>query len=156
MNVIQIMQWLMFLTPVATLVLIGDKTLRRFLPVALFVTVVNTLIYQAAYHYNWWREPGLFEWDKVANIPWVYSAYLVATLWIFKLTYGKFTIYLITNLILDGVYIYLWYPIQQKLGLASGEMSPDITYLIMIGVALLIYGFQIWYEKDLQSNKDAN
>ncbi|WP_223292325.1 hypothetical protein [Salipaludibacillus neizhouensis] len=153
---IQIMQWLMFLTPVATLVLIGDKTLRRFLPVALFVTVVNTLIYQAAYHYNWWREPGLFEWDKVANIPWVYSAYLVATLWIFKLTYGKFTIYLITNLILDGVYIYLWYPIQQKLGLASGEMSPDITYLIMIGVALLIYGFQIWYEKDLQSNKDAN
>ncbi|MGJ9382067.1 hypothetical protein [Salipaludibacillus sp. CF4.18] len=152
----QVILWLMFLVPIASLLLIGDKTLRRFLPVALFVTVINTLIYQAAYHYNWWREPGLFDWDKVANIPWVYSAYLVATLWIFKLTYGKFTIYLITNLILDGVYIYLWYPIQQKLGLASGEMSPDITYLIMIGVALLIYGFQIWYEKDLQSNKDAN
>ncbi|RKL65292.1 hypothetical protein CR203_21505 [Salipaludibacillus neizhouensis] len=146
----------MFLVPIASLLLIGDKTLRRFLPVALFVTVVNTLIYQAAYHYNWWREPGLFDWDKVANIPWVYSAYLVATLWIFKLTYGKFTVYLITNLILDGVYIYLWYPIQQKLGLATSEMSPDITYLIMIGVALLIYGFQIWYEKDLHSYKDNN
>ncbi|WP_223292253.1 hypothetical protein [Salipaludibacillus neizhouensis] len=152
----QIILWLMFLVPIASLLLIGDKTLRRFLPVALFVTVVNTLIYQAAYHYNWWREPGLFDWDKVANIPWVYSAYLVATLWIFKLTYGKFTVYLITNLILDGVYIYLWYPIQQKLGLATSEMSPDITYLIMIGVALLIYGFQIWYEKDLHSYKDNN
>lgn len=146
----------MFLIPIASPFLIGDKTLRRFLPVALFVTVINTLMYQAAYHYNWWRETGLFEWDKVANIPWVYSAYLVATLWIFKYTYGKFIVYLITNLILDGVYIYLWYPIQQKLELASGEMSPPVSYIIMIGVALLIYGFQIWYEKDLQSFKETN
>ncbi|SET00967.1 hypothetical protein SAMN05660297_01184 [Natronincola peptidivorans] len=152
----QIIQWLIFLAPIASLVLIGNKTLKRFLPVALFVTVVVTLIYQAAYHYNWWREPGLFEWDKVANIPWVYSAYLVATIWIFKFTYGKFFVYLITNLILDGVYIYLWYPIQQNLGLASGEMSPHITYLMMIGVALLIYVFQIWYEKNLQSNQDTS
>lgn len=152
----QIILWLMFLLPIASLVLIGDKTLRRFLPVALFVTVVNTLFYQAAYHYNWWRESGLFEWDKVANVAWVYSAYLVATIWIFKFTYGKFIVYLITNLILDGVYIYLWYPIQQKLGMASGELSPHITYLMMIGVALLIYVFQIWYEKDLLRNKDNN
>ncbi|WP_112181532.1 MULTISPECIES: hypothetical protein [Paraliobacillus] len=150
----QIILWLMFLLPIASLVLIGDKTLRRFLPVGLFVTVVNTLTYQAAYHYNWWRESGLFEWDKVANIPWVYSAYLVATIWIFKFTYGKFIAYLITNLILDGAYIYLWYPFQQKLGMASGELSPHITYLMMIGVSLLIYVFQIWYEKGLLSNKD--
>ncbi len=122
----------------------------------MFVTVVNTLIYQAAYHYNWWREPGLFDWDKVANIPWVYSAYLIATIWIFKFTYGKFIVYLITNLILDGVYIYLWYPIQRKLELASGELSPHITYLMMIGVALLIYVFQIWYDKDSQSDKETN
>ncbi|MFC4321986.1 hypothetical protein [Litchfieldia salsa] len=153
----QIIQWLMFLLPLASLVLIGDKSLRRFLPVALFVTVINTLFYQAAYHYNWWREPGLFEWDKVANIPWVYSAYLVATIWIFKFTYGKFIVYLITNLILDGAYIYLWYPFQQKLGLASeGEISPHINYLIMIGVALLIYIFQIWYEKGLHMNKESD
>ncbi|WP_088103102.1 hypothetical protein [Halalkalibacter urbisdiaboli] len=152
----QVIQWLLFLIPIASLVLIGNKTLRRFLPVALFVTVVNTLIYQAAYHYNWWREPGLFDWDKVANIPWVYSAYLIATIWIFKFTYGKFIVYLITNLILDGVYIYLWYPIQRKLELASGELSPHITYLMMIGVALLIYVFQIWYDKDSQSDKETN
>ncbi|WP_331460448.1 hypothetical protein [Gracilibacillus suaedae] len=152
----QIILWGMFLIPIASLVLVGDKTFKRFLPVALFVTVINTLIYQAAYHYNWWREPGLFAWDKVANIPWVYSAYLVATIWIFKFTYGKFIAYIITILILDGAYIYLWYPIQQKLGLATGEMSPHITYLTMIGVALLIYLFQIWYEEGKQSNKGIN
>ncbi|MFJ5763659.1 hypothetical protein ACIQAA_32140 [Neobacillus sp. NPDC093182] len=91
---------------------------------------------------------ALFRWDKMANIPWVYSGYLVATIWIFKLTYGRYIIYLITNLLLDGAYIYLWYPIQRRLGMASGEMSPHITFAIMIGVAVIIYLFQVWYEKD--------
>ncbi|TYS48272.1 hypothetical protein FZC83_21465 [Rossellomorea marisflavi] len=133
-----------------------EKVLKRFLPVALFVTLVNTLFYQAAYHYNWWRELGLFDWDKVANIPWVYSAYLIATIWIFKFTYGKFKIYLLTNLILDGVYVYLWYPILQKLGLAFSEMSSHISYLLMIGVAVLIYLFQIWFEKDIQESTNQS
>jgi hypothetical protein len=50
--------------------------------------------------------------------------------------------------VLDGAYIYLWYPIQRKLGMASGEMSSHTTFAIMIGVAVVIYLFQVWYEKD--------
>jgi hypothetical protein len=119
------------------------------MPVALFVTVINTLFYQAAYHYNWWRESGLFGWDYVANVPWVYSAYLIATIWIFKYTYGKFLRYLLVNLILDGGYIFLWYPIQTKLGMASGWLPNYITYLIMISVSLLIYVYQMWQEGDI-------
>ncbi|WP_227521972.1 hypothetical protein [Bacillus solitudinis] len=143
----EIIMRLLFLIPWFSLLFIGQSSLKRFLPVALFVTVINTLVYQAAYHYNWWREADLFGWDKVANVPWVYSAYLVATIWIFKWTYGRFKLYLIVNLVLDGAYIYLWYPIQEKLGMASGEMSPHTTYGIMIAVALLIYLFQVWLEK---------
>ncbi|MCM2603344.1 hypothetical protein [Rossellomorea marisflavi] len=150
----QILQWLLFLMPLASLLLIKEKVFKRFLPVALFVTIINTLFYQAAYHYNWWRELGLFDWDKIANIPWVYSAYLIATIWIFKFTYGRFKIYLLTNLILDGVYIYIWYPILQKLGLAISELSPHISYLLMVGVAILIYLFQMWFEKGERSTKN--
>lgn len=140
--------WGLFIASWFSLLFIGKIHLKRYLPVALFVTVINTIIYQAAYHYNWWREMPLFEWDEMANIPWVYSGYLVATIWIFKLTYGRFIIYMITNLLLDGAYIYLWYPVQRKLGMASGEMSPHTTFAIMIGVAVIIYLFQVWYEKD--------
>jgi MFS superfamily sulfate permease-like transporter len=147
----QIILWGLFIGSWFTLFFIGKKHLKRFLPVALFVTVINTIIYQAAYHYNWWREMALFEWDKFANIPWVYSSYLVATIWIFRFTYGRFIIYMITNLLLDGGYIYVWYPIQQKLGMASGEMSPHTTLAIMTGVSVIIYLFQVWYEKDLES-----
>ena len=145
----EVILWSLFIIPLLSLIFIGHSHLRKYMPVALFVTVVNTIIYQVAYHYNWWREMGLFEWDKVANVPWVYSAYLVATIWIFKFTYRKFWRYLIVNLILDGSYIYIWYPIQRKLGMAEGWLPAFTTYLIMIAVSLLIYLYQMWQEDEL-------
>ena len=142
----QIILWSLFIVPWLSLLFIDRSSLRRFMPVALFATVIDTLIYQAAYHYNWWRETGLFGWDNIANVPWVYSAYLVATIWIFRFTYGRFLRYLLVNLILDGLYIYGWYPIQQKLEMASGWLPAFTSYLMMIAVALLIYLFQMWQE----------
>ncbi|MDF2593484.1 MAG: hypothetical protein K0S75_2950 [Clostridia bacterium] len=145
----KIILWSFLIIPLLSLFFLGRSYIRRYMPVALFVTVINTLFYQAAYHYNWWRESGLFGWDYVANVPWVYSAYLIATIWIFKYTYGKFLRYLLVNLILDGGYIFLWYPIQTKLGMASGWLPNYITYLIMISVSLLIYVYQMWQEGDI-------
>lgn len=142
----QLILWSVLVIPLLSLFFVGQSHLRRYMPVALFATIVVTLIYQAAYHYNWWRESGLFGWDYVANVPWVYSAYLVATLWIFRFTYGNFLRYFIVNLILDGLYIYAWYPIQQKLGMASGWMPGYAQYLMMTVVALLIYFYQKWQE----------
>lgn len=142
----QIILWSILVIPLLSLLFVGQSNLRRYLPVALFATLVNTLIYQAAYHYNWWRETGLFGWDYIANVPWVYSAYWVATIWIFRFTYGNFLRYFIVNLVLDGLYIYAWYPIQQKLGMASGWMPGYAQYLMMTAVALLIYLYQKWQE----------
>lgn len=141
-----IILWSLLIIPILSLFFLGRSNIRRYMPVALFVTVVNTMIYQAAYHYNWWRESGLFGWDYVANVPWVYSAYWIATIWIFKYTFGRFWRYLIVNLILDGGYIFVWYPIQIRLGMASGWLPNYITYLMMISVSLLIYVYQMWQE----------
>lgn len=142
----QIILWSVLVIPLLSLFFVGQSYLRRYMPVALFATVVNTLIYQAAYHYNWWRESGLFGWDFVANVPWAYSAYLVATIWVFRFTYGHFLRYFIVNLVLDGLYIYAWYPIQQKLGMASGWMPGFAQYLMMTAVAFLLYLYQKWQE----------
>ncbi|MCX8132211.1 MAG: hypothetical protein N3I35_19215 [Clostridia bacterium] len=152
----QIILWSLLIVPWFTLIFIGQTNLRRFMPVALFVTVINTLIYQAAYYYNWWRESGLFGWDKVANVPWVFSAYLVITIWIFRFTYGRFWLYLATNLILDALYIWGWYPIQRRLGMATGWLSAFTTYLIMTGVAILIYLYQKWQEGELFNKKHGD
>lgn len=145
---VQLIQWSLFALPLLSLFFIGKENLKRYMPVALFVTVINTLFYQAAYHFNWWREKGIFSWDQMIPVHWIYCAYLAATLWIFRFTYGRFWLYLLVNLLLDGGYTYLWYPIQQQLGLAATDitMSPLTTYALMTGVAIVIYGYQIWQE----------
>jgi len=145
----QIILWSLLVVPWLSLIFLERSLIRRYMPVALFVTVINTLVYQAAYYYNWWRESGLFGWDKVANVPWVYSAYLVATIWIFRYTYGRFWLYLIVNLIIDGGYVFGWYPIQIKLGMASGWLPNYTTYLMMTAVSLIIYVYQMWQEGDI-------
>lgn len=145
----QAILWSFLIIPWLSLIFLDRRSIRRYMPVALFVTVVNTLIYQAAHHYNWWREAGLFKWDYIANVPWVYSAYLVTTIWVFRFTYGRFWRYLIVNLVVDGAYIYGWYPIQTKLGMASGWLPPFPTYMMMTAVAILIYGYQMWQEGDI-------
>lgn len=143
-----LIQWGLLVLPWFSLFFIGSRNLLRYVPVALFVTVINTIMYQAAYHYNWWREAGVFEWDDLIPVSWVYSAYLVATIWIFRLTYGRFWLYLLVNLVLDGLYIYVWYPVQQRLGLAASDisLSPTATYAMMTGIALLIYLYQMWQD----------
>jgi hypothetical protein len=145
----QIIPWSLFIFPLLSLIFLERSVIRRFMPVALFVTVINTLFYQAAYHYNWWKEPGIFGWDNVANVQWVYSAYLVATIWIFKFTYGRFWRYLIVNIVLDGIYIFVWYPVQTNLGMASGTMPGYMQYIIMIFLSLLIYVYQMWQEGEI-------
>ncbi|WP_193571459.1 hypothetical protein [Paenibacillus psychroresistens] len=149
----EIIQWSLLILPWLSLFFIGSENLRRFMSVGLFVTVINTLLYQAAYYYKWWREPGLFGWDNVIPVPWIYSAYFIATLWIFRYTYKRFWLYILVNLLLDGGYMFLWYPVQQKLGLASSQttLAPLPTYALMISVALIIYLFQMWQDNGFKS-----
>jgi hypothetical protein len=143
-----LVKWALFLVPLLTLFFIGKGHLKRYLPVALLVTVINTLFYQAGYYYAWWRESGIFEWDQMIPVQWIYTAYPAATLWLFRFTYGRFWLYILVNAILDGAYVYLWYPVQQKMGMAITETTlPNwVVYLLMVGTAILIYGYQKWQE----------
>jgi hypothetical protein len=144
----QVIQWGLLILPWLSLIFIGKRNLLKYMPVALLVTVINSILYQAAYYYNWWRESGLFGWDNAIPIHWIYSAYLVATIWIFRFTYGRFWLYLLVNLALDAAYMWGWGPIEEKLGLASSEsvLPSYASYAIMIGISLVIYLYQMWQD----------
>jgi hypothetical protein len=114
--------------------------------VALFVTVLNTILYSIAWEYNWWRyEHSLFSWDRVTPVPIIYSAYWVITIWIFYFTFRRFWLYLIVNVIADslfGVVLKLW----KEVGIFNGDLPIMIRVLILISFSLIIYMYQIWYE----------
>lgn len=121
------------------------------MPAALFLTIIHTILYQAAWEYNWWKEEGLFHWDKIANIPWVYVGYPILTIWILSFTFGKFWIYLLVNLILDIFYAFVWFPIEEKLGIASGEITPFYDLLLILSLSIVTYIYQMWQENKWRS-----
>lgn len=153
----QIILWSLLILPWLSLFFLNMYTVRRYMPVALFMTVIHTLAYQAAHHYGWWKETGssLFGWDKIIPVPWVYGAYLVIVIWVFHFTFGKFWKYLIVNILLDGVFMYIVYPVWQRLGLVSGESTlPTIAIVaMMVGFALIIYLFQLWQDGASKKSK---
>lgn len=153
----QIILWSLLILPWLSLLFLNMYTVRRYMPVALFMTVIHTLAYQAAHHYGWWKETGssLFGWDKIIPVPWVYGAYLVIVIWVFHFTFGEFWKYLIVNILLDGVFMYIVYPVWQRLGLVSGESTlPTIAIVaMMVGFALIIYLFQMWQDGASKKSK---
>ncbi|MBP1971071.1 hypothetical protein J2Z83_003208 [Virgibacillus natechei] len=145
---INVFAWLIFIIPLVSLFFLGQTIIRRYISVALFVTVINTILYSIAWEYNWWRyEESLFNWDQVTPVPIIFSAYWVITIWIFRFTFRKFWVYLIVNIIancLFGLVLELW----RKAEIYSGNMSNVTVVLIFISLSIIIYIFQVWYERN--------
>lgn len=153
--------WALFILPWASLIFLKKETVKRYMPVALFMTVIHSLAYQAAFYYNWWNESqsSLFGWDTVIPVPWVYSPYLVVVIWVFRFTYGRFWLYMTVNILLDGFFMYAVYPIFQRFGFVSGESTLPtwVTLSIMTGFSVALYLYQMWQDDVLKPyHNDTN
>lgn len=141
--------WSFFIIPWISLLFLDRTTIRRYMPVALFATVINTLLYQVAWTYDWWKyKETLFPWDKVAQVHTVYGVFLVGTIWIFALTFRKFWVYFIANLLVDSVYAFGFRALWKKLGIttAGGNLPPYGSLLIMTAIGITLYLYQMWQE----------
>ena len=72
----------------------------------------------------------------------ILGPYFVATLWIFKLTYGNISQYLIKNIVLDSISSYPFAEIWEKIGVFKlKKLSHTMWYFICVSFAIIIYGF---------------
>ena len=146
---INVFLWSVFIIPLVSLFFLGRSVIKRYISVALLVTVMNTILYEMAWEYNWWRyKETLFSWDKVTPASIVFSAYWVITIWIFKFTFRKFWTYIIVNVIADSLFIFILAAWMKRVGIYSGNMSGITMVLIFTIFSLVIYIYQMWYEKD--------
>jgi hypothetical protein len=156
---VKLILWSFFLLPWISLIFLHklDKdAIRRYMPVALLATVINTIFYQVAWTYDWWKyKETLFAWDKVAQIHTVYGVFLVGTIWIFHFTFGKFLLYFIINLIVDCIYSFGFRALWKKLKIttAGGILSPFEGIIIMTFIAIILYGYHKWQEGSIDTDR---
>ncbi|MBT2686626.1 hypothetical protein J7I93_00350 [Bacillus sp. ISL-47] len=145
---IKLVVWSIFIIPWVSLFFLNQSVLRRYMPVALLATVLNTIVAQLAWTYNWWEfKETLFSWDKIAPLFTVYSIFLAGTIWIFYFTFRKFWLYFIVNIIVDLFYGFVFTKFLNSLHIReNGSFSPMANLLAMTILAVLLYIYQLWQE----------
>ena len=143
----QLILWASVVLAWSSTLLLSKEDIKRYIPVALFCSLVFIFIFETGISLHWWAviEPSY----PLVNVPaFVFGPYLIAPIWIFKYTYRRFWLYLATNLVLDYLLIFFLIDWFIQRGVWVAYISYLQILLITTAVAVFIYGFQLWQESE--------
>jgi hypothetical protein len=124
-------------------------SIKRFMPVAIFASLLVTIIFEIGYIYDWWRVlVKLTPWDRITSVPLVYGVFLVGTIWIFHFSFDrKLWVYLLLNLLIDAFYSFIMLKILISIGIYRlGNMKNFGIFMLMTFLAFIIYPYQKWQD----------
>jgi hypothetical protein len=145
--------WTSLIIPWLSLFFIKKQEVKRFMPVAIFICLIGSSIFEMAYVYHWWElNQSLFFPFIITNVYYIFGAFLVGTIWIFHFTYGHFWRFLITNAVLD---LALAYPINyfaEQLGIYRLVHFTNLNvFFLAMSLSIILYGYQLWQDEVLIS-----
>jgi len=144
----KLLLWGIFTLPWFSLFLLKKQTIKHYMPVAVFTTLVVTLFNEMAFTQKWFAvKETIFPW-VITFAPFVFGAFAVCTIWIFYLTYQRFWLYLLTNIIADAAFVFLAHNLFRMLGLIENLKFNNYHLLItFVLISIIIYGYQVWQEE---------
>jgi hypothetical protein len=132
----------LLILPWLTVPFLGRNSLKKFLPAALFICTFTKAIELFGEKKKWWEFYKGVPPLNSANF-FNFGPYAVTSLWMLKITYGKFPLYLITNLILQICFIYLGgLKFFNRYKIALIKLTKFQYLAIDFLRALILYGFQ--------------
>lgn len=142
----------LLLVPWLTVFFIPKNVFKKYTPVATFASLLVAINCMLSIPFKWWKVKGGLL-NKVFNdLSFILGPFFIGTIWIFRLTFGKFWIYLFTNTVMD---LFLAYPvnwIMQKFKVYKlVNFKPIHIYLVSILFALVIYPYQLFISREKSS-----
>jgi hypothetical protein len=143
----------MLLLPWLTVPFLG-KSFFRFLPAATFVNLFITVLSVIANRKKWYINKNPLFPNVPIDFTYILGPHFVATLWMFKLTYGSFLKYLIANIVFDWINAFPFAGMWKRMGFFKfKKMSPSMYWCITVLLAIVIYGYQYTVEKVVRNVK---
>ncbi|VBB08534.1 Hypothetical protein LUCI_3812 [Lucifera butyrica] len=142
----QVLLWGLLIVPLLTLFFIPREDIKRFMPVALLAIVTSILVVQVGETLQWWH-------FKEAAYPlrdpsYLYSLNPIATILIFRFTYGRFWLFLAVDAVSNYIFSYLF--IDYYLGIRDIlqylKLGPFHALLLTTVTGVLLYWYQMWQE----------
>lgn len=144
---IKILSWALLLIPWLSAIFIPKSVIKRYMPVALFACVLVFIWNELGYTYDWWRFSYRIFPQIITDVSFVFGTFLIGTIWIFYLTFRRFWLYLILNMVMDAI---LAFPVRwgvEYVGLVKlVNYTSWNTFFTSVGLALIIYLYQLWQE----------
>ncbi|MCA1053691.1 hypothetical protein LCM10_01735 [Rossellomorea aquimaris] len=145
-----------FLLPWFSLYFAKADTIRRFMPVTIFTSLLMTIVFQIAYTYGWWEiHEYIVPWGYMIDVSFAYGVFSVGTFWIFRFTSHHFPLYILINFIMDAFMCFAALPLLDVLGIANYKNITPWQYLLVIfGISFVIYFYHKWQEKLFKPSVD--
>lgn len=141
--------WSLALVPWLTLFFMKKEEIKHWMPVAMFAVILSILIGDIGIRLGVWSSrESIYPFNEMQ--PYFFGTMPVLTIWVFKLTYGRFGSYMIANLFLDIVFnfILLGYFLPSR-GMINFNISPFLSLPVTLLHAAVIYGYQMWQDDAL-------
>ncbi|MCM3617539.1 hypothetical protein M3936_08100 [Sutcliffiella horikoshii] len=140
--------WIMVFTSILTLPFLGWQNFKRYLPGTVFMSILIALESIVAEKYKWWaiykKIPPYF----VNEFAFIIGPFFAGSLWILRLTYGRFHLYFLLNAFVDAIFMYPVFSLFKSMGIFEmKKMNREQLYGLFLVKALLMYGFQMMWEK---------
>ncbi|WP_462413594.1 hypothetical protein [Neobacillus sp. Marseille-QA0830] len=121
----------------------GKSSFIRFLPTIIFSNFIIAIISELSRALNWWKVKSPIFPKLATDVSFVFGPFTIMNLWIFKLTFKKFWLYLFSNIIADYLFAYPATTIAEKMGIYKMKrMSRKQLFLLSVAVAIINYLYQ--------------
>ncbi|QFT89610.1 hypothetical protein FIU87_13195 [Bacillus sp. THAF10] len=144
----ELLLWIMVFMSILTLPFLGWKQIKRFLPSTLFISIFIAIEGLFAKKYNWWAVYKKIPPYFISNFAFIIGPFFAGSLWILRLTYGKFHQYILLNAVIDAIFVYPLVSFIEYMGIAAmKKMKRYQFYMTFMAKSILMYVFQWGWEK---------
>lgn len=124
------------------------KSFKKYILVTLFSSSV--MFIEALFNlvFKWWTVKGGTKYKLFDAIAFILGPFFFSTLWVFHFTYGRFSLYALTNFVLDLIFAYPLNALFQKIGhYKLLKFNSKTLFLLSYSFAFVNYAVQKIIEK---------
>lgn len=142
----QILSWVIIILPWLTLFFMKKESIKRYMPIALLSIIYSMIAVQVGDSLKWWVVKEMPY--PLRSLPNIFGLNPVMTMWIFYFTYGRFWLYMTTEIVANLVfsYLYLGYFLSIRNIFQFTGGSPFRVVLMTTTAGILLYCYQKWQE----------
>ena len=142
----QVLLWLIIIIPWLSVFFLKKGNFRQFMPTALLAIVYSITMVQVGGTLKWWMVKQTPY--PLQSLPNVFSLNPVIIMWILQFTYGRFWLYLATEVVTNLLftYAYLNYFMTSRNVFQFIGLGPFALFIIITVVSILLYWFQMWQD----------